>query len=101
RHTISKRDWSSDVCSSDLTGLINFTLNIILFTFSVKYLDKKEIIYTLIAIVVSSTALFYTEGVETVFTSDTLLASVFAGLFVGKIGRASCRESVSYASCLG
>src|SRR6266704_6263117 len=21
RHTISKRDWSSDVCSSDLTGL--------------------------------------------------------------------------------
>ncbi|MBU5467364.1 YitT family protein [Virgibacillus sp. MSJ-26] len=68
-------DWS--------TGLINFTLNIILFTFSVKYLDKKEIIYTLIAIVVSSTALFYTEGVETVFTSDTLLASVFAGLFVG------------------
>lgn len=68
-------DWS--------TGLINFTLNIILFTFSVKYLDRKEIIYTLIAIVVSSTALFYTEGVETVFTSDTLLASVFAGLFVG------------------
>jgi len=65
------------------TGLINFVLNIVLFTFSIKYLDRKEIIYTLIAIIVSSTALLYTEGVETVFTNDTLLASVFAGLFVG------------------
>jgi len=63
--------------------LINFVLNIVLFTFSIKYLDRKEIIYTLIAIIVSSTALLYTEGVETVFTNDTLLASVFAGLFVG------------------
>src|SRR5699024_100195 len=60
-----------------------FVLNIVLFTFSIKYLDRKEIIYTLIAIIVSSTALLYTEGVETVFTNDTLLASVFAGLFVG------------------
>src|SRR5699024_12746133 len=65
------------------TGLINFVLNIVLFTFSIKYLDRKEIIYTLIAIIVSSTALLYTEGVETVFTNDTLLASALAGLFVG------------------
>lgn len=65
------------------TGLINFILNMLLFAFSVKYLDRKEITYTLIAIFSSSFALFYTEGVTTVFTNDTLLAAVFAGFFVG------------------
>ena len=68
-------DWS--------TGIINFTLNMVLFVFSVKFLDRKEIIYTLIGIVASSTVLFFTDGVTTVFTHDTLLAAIFAGLFVG------------------
>src|SRR5699024_358970 len=37
RHTISKRDWSSDVCSSDLTIFANNNLAIILITGIVGY----------------------------------------------------------------
>lgn len=64
-------------------ALINFALNILIFAFTVKYLSRQGIIYTLVAIFISSVALFFTDGLGIVFTQDMLLAAIFAGLFVG------------------
>src|SRR3546814_4355282 len=74
-------DWSSDVCSSDLTGVIDNFLSV--FT---GYIDSG----------------FGLLGGEVAFLSTTLIAIdvTIAGLFWAwgadedEIGRASCRESV-------
>src|SRR5699024_11332533 len=51
RHTRSKRDWSSDVCSSDLIGVIDGLSGVALFysalysaTNDKKYLEKAELL---------------------------------------------------------
>src|SRR5699024_12319318 len=62
-------DWS--------TGIINFTLNMVLFVFSVKFLDRKELIYTLIGIVASPTVVFFTDGGTTGLPHDTLVDAAF------------------------
>src|SRR5699024_11533810 len=90
RHTRSKRDWSSDVCSSDLYGrpailillfvsifrITDITLGVMANPF---YLDMG---YTLAEI----------ASVSKVF--GVLMTLVGAGLGGVQIGRASCRERV-------
>src|SRR5438105_7840511 len=81
RHTRSTRDWSSDVCSSDLRQEMNFTW---------KSLEAAE------------TALHRIRGEISKFhppaggSNDKLLigCAEFEQRFKDEIGRASCRERV-------
>ncbi|WP_054954913.1 YitT family protein [Paenibacillus dakarensis] len=63
-------------------GIVNFVLNGILLTIGYRYFDKKTTIYTLISIVLTSIFLRVTE-LNIPPHPDTLLAALFAGVFVG------------------
>src|SRR5699024_11287812 len=75
RHTISKRDWSSDVCSSDLIKglLINFIHHFWPSLLKLNFLEE-----------------FITPIVKVTKKSDSTRVKPF----YSKIGRASCRERV-------
>ncbi|MCQ6342125.1 YitT family protein [Bacillus cereus] len=68
-------DWSP--------GIVNFAINAILLAVGYKFFDKKTMIYTILGIVETSLFLYVTEHIEYHVNSDTLLAALFAGLFVG------------------
>src|SRR5207302_2219370 len=81
RHTRFSRDWSSDVCSSDLVSTpagLPSMLNVFL-----EYLDGKP------AGVLTSLA-----SVRRVFASGEALPPSHVRKFNDEIGRASCRERV-------
>src|SRR5206468_9550699 len=85
RHTISDRDWSSDVCSSDLT-MARFTLTS----------EERAIVRNGGADLVLSAR----QASQKAMRPD-LIATVerFSGR--SKIGRASCRERVELAGVAG
>ncbi len=64
-------------------GVINFTLNGILFLIGYKLLDRRTIFYTLLATILASFFLFVTEGWGEPLGGDSLLAALFAGASVG------------------
>ncbi|WP_338786372.1 YitT family protein [Metabacillus sp. FJAT-53654] len=64
-------------------GVVNLLLNGFLFALGYKLLDKKVILYTLLATIFSSFFLFVTEGWGDPLIGDSLLAALFAGVFVG------------------
>ncbi|KKI90867.1 membrane protein [Bacillus sp. SA1-12] len=64
-------------------GIVNLILNGLLFALGYKLLDKKTILFTLLATVFSSFFLYLTEGWGESLGGDTLLAALFAGVFVG------------------
>ncbi|MFK4334686.1 uncharacterized membrane-anchored protein YitT (DUF2179 family) [Bacillus sp. RC240] len=68
-------DWSP--------GIVNFGLNAILLAVGYKFFDKKTMVYTIIGSVETSLFLYVTEHIEYQVNSDTLLAALFAGVFVG------------------
>ncbi|MYL34177.1 DUF2179 domain-containing protein [Pontibacillus yanchengensis] len=68
-------DWS--------TGLTSFLLNIALIGVGYKFLDKKMMGYTLFGVVALSLSLWATENIGNPVVDDTLLAPLYAGLFVG------------------
>ncbi|MED1410443.1 MULTISPECIES: YitT family protein [Bacillus] len=68
-------DWSP--------GIVNFGLNAILLAVGYKFFDKKTMIYTIIGIVETSLFLYVTEHIQYQVNGDTLLAALFAGVFVG------------------
>ncbi|MEX0414735.1 YitT family protein [Bacillus sp. C30] len=68
-------DWSP--------GIVNSGLNAILLAVGYKFFDKKTMVYTIIGIVETSLFLYVTEHIEYQVNSDTLLAALFAGVFVG------------------
>ncbi|QWG43130.1 YitT family protein [Bacillus mycoides] len=68
-------DWSP--------GIVNFGLNAILLAVGYKFFDKKTMVYTIIGIVETSLFLYVTEHIQYQVNSDTLLAALFAGVFVG------------------
>ncbi|KFM98986.1 YitT family protein [Bacillus clarus] len=68
-------DWSP--------GIVNFGLNAILLAIGYKFFDKKTMVYTILGIVETSLFLYVTEHIEYQVNSDTLLAALFAGVFVG------------------
>src|SRR5699024_11741546 len=86
RHTRSKRDWSSDVCSSDLAinwGLIGlFQFNLVAAIFGDG--GFARFIYTIVGIsgLICIGMLFNADTVDVPAREDSQ----------GKIGRASCRE---------
>ncbi|WP_243290752.1 YitT family protein [Bacillus sp. FJAT-47783] len=68
-------DWSP--------GLVNFILNGILMLVGYRYLDKKTMYYTLLCVIFSSGFLYLTKDFGNPIHVDTLLAALYAGIFVG------------------
>ncbi|MFJ7736364.1 YitT family protein [Lysinibacillus sp. NPDC097287] len=64
-------------------GVVNFGINAILLALGYKFFDKKTTIYTVLGIIFSSLFLYMTEDVGYQVNGDTLLAALFAGVFVG------------------
>lgn len=64
-------------------GLVSFILNLALIAIGYKFFNKKTIIYTLITIVFMSIFLELTKSWGEQLGNDTLLAALFAGVFVG------------------
>src|SRR5207249_5590391 len=94
-HTRSKRDWSSDVCSSDLgltfgqiaTGTYNFGVTATSCTGTLAPTSKCTI-----DIVFGPTAAG--PYADTLYISDNASGSPQLVALSGEIGRASCRERV-------
>jgi len=68
-------DWSP--------GLVNFIINTILLAMGYKLFSKRVTAYTMVSIVFSSVFLHLTVDFGKDLHGDTLLAAVFAGLFIG------------------
>src|SRR5699024_11988798 len=81
RHTRSKRDWSSDVCSSDLTTM---TINRILFTGAL-----------IAGAFLISACQAQTPGSDA--SADSASMTKEMTVYHDQIGRASCRERVEIA----
>lgn len=64
-------------------SVVNFVLNGILMAIGYRFFDKKTTVYTVISIVLTSVFLRLTEMLEVKPHPDTLLAALFAGIFVG------------------
>ncbi|PIC79279.1 hypothetical protein CSV75_11810 [Sporosarcina sp. P18a] len=64
-------------------GLVSFIINLALVAIGYKFFSKRTIIYTVITIIFSSVFLELTKNWGEQLGSDTLLAALFAGLFVG------------------
>ncbi|ARF14170.1 MULTISPECIES: YitT family protein [Sporosarcina] len=64
-------------------GLVSFVINLALVAIGYRFFSKRTIIYTVITIIFSSIFLELTKNWGEQLGSDTLLAALFAGLFVG------------------
>lgn len=64
-------------------GLVSFIINLVLVAIGYKFFSKRTIIYTVVTIIFSSVFLELTKNWGEQLGSDTLLAALFAGLFVG------------------
>lgn len=64
-------------------GLVSFILNVALVAIGYKFFSKRTIIYTIVTIVFMSVFLELTKNWGEQLGNDTLLAALFAGLFVG------------------
>ncbi|ARJ39170.1 YitT family protein [Sporosarcina sp. P21c] len=64
-------------------GLVSFIINLALVAIGYKFFSKRTILYTVITIIFSSIFLELTKNWGEQLGSDTLLAALFAGLFVG------------------
>ncbi|ARD48511.1 hypothetical protein SporoP37_10400 [Sporosarcina sp. P37] len=64
-------------------GLVSFVLNVTLVAIGYKFFSRRTIIYTVITIIFMSIFLEVTKNWGEQLGSDTLLAALFAGLFVG------------------
>src|SRR5437868_10932811 len=81
RHTSSKRDWSSDVCSSDLP-------KIFLFDEPLSNLDAK----LLTDMRAEIKKLHQREKTATVYVTHDQIEAMTLATKIVEIGRASCRE---------
>src|SRR2546421_5159166 len=79
RHTRSDRDWSSDVCSSDLSN-----------TFIFHFIHKSE----LFLVERSYTVVAFFGTWRRISGDSTVRLEGRVALVTGEIGRASCRERV-------
>ncbi|WP_410985170.1 YitT family protein [Bacillus cereus] len=64
-------------------GIMNFVFNAVLLAIGYKFFDKKTMVYTILGIIETSLFLYATEHIGHQVNSDTLLAALFAGVFVG------------------
>src|SRR5207249_7200091 len=90
RHTRSKRDWSSDVCSSDLH--FEQVRNI-----PVKVFHLDDLIQCLVDDIdgaMPRTPPISLHGIHAVLSPDKVDTEVATSIVFAQIGRASCRERV-------
>ncbi|ARK21896.1 YitT family protein [Sporosarcina sp. P26b] len=64
-------------------GVVSFILNLVLVAIGYRFFSKRTIIYTVITIIFMSIFLELTKNWGEQLGHDTLLAALFAGLFVG------------------
>src|SRR5699024_12168329 len=88
RHTRSKRDWSSDVCSSDLTVVVPGRNAPIRFTEALGRVSYQPRSFSITLSMLGSREKFNQR--------KDILANLYAGQLC-QIGRASCRERVGVA----
>ncbi|KMT20840.1 YitT family protein [Clostridium cylindrosporum] len=66
------------------TGILILLINIPIFLFGIKEVDKDFIIYSLLGMISNSVFLLLTQGIsEHIFTKDIILSSVYAGALSG------------------
>src|SRR5207249_6151135 len=99
--TRSKRDWSSDVCSSDLQPGASEWLDVS--GYQNGYVDTQNqqpgyVQQSTAAVLDQSTAAVLDGGPYTAFGHGTMTTGL-VHLVAPKIGRASCRERVGIAVC--
>src|SRR5699024_11836423 len=91
RHTRSKRDWSSDVCSSDLVEVPPGDEGDV----GIYSIGESDIVRTTVAgyeVGVSNAESMTDEGTGTTYEEGDM--RIRASTIADKIGRASCRERV-------
>src|SRR5690606_39362889 len=93
RHTIFSRDWSSDVCSSDLVGFI-FTTFVTepIRNWLSRTVNRIPLFNTLYSSIKDFTEAFVGDAKK--FNEPVLVKVNDMGLKKIEIGRASCRERV-------
>src|SRR5699024_12835775 len=102
--TISKRDWSSDVCSSDLHTVVQTICHIWEFILAAETLSMQDLLVeykSLMLVILTGANISIVISVSTNVKTKTpmfiqhgrLLLCLKLLLFI-KIGRASCSESV-------
>src|SRR5699024_11466113 len=97
RHTRSKRDWSSDVCSSDLKPV---TVRISLEEFGKGQATWKQMPMNMIrkTAIVNALREAFPNNVGAMYTEDDVQPQTEREAVVNEeIGRASCRERVKIA----
>src|SRR5699024_12230847 len=88
RHTRSKRDWSSDVCSSDLPTFRGTVQAI-----SQKYGIPAKLIHTTLSEMISKGLVIQKEQTSPEGRTVCIISGNWKELSKEEIGRASCRES--------
>src|SRR5699024_11936114 len=90
RHTISKRDWSSDVCSSDLNLLLtisHFLNQVPNREITLSGVDNDELMLSL----ASTNSAIQRTPINLIY-QDALTNLLLQPADIMEIGRASCRE---------
>src|SRR5207247_4031244 len=99
RHTRSTRDWSSDVCSSDLAPAL-----LLLFLYVAPSVNDITRVPAMIdgaaCIPISSLAPSIPVPIAQTPTSGSLIGRRGSVAFLVEIGRASCRERVEVSVCV-
>lgn len=66
------------------TGILILVINIPIFIFGMKEIDKDFIVYSLLGTISNSIFLIITQGISSyIFTSDILLSSIYGGALTG------------------
>src|SRR5207249_9223990 len=92
RHTRSKRDWSSDVCSSDLAGaVVSFLFSLGLQSIGF-FADQHNAVAAMAGLGIGSAVFIVLVPLFIVVGLFIGSAIVHLCLMIVEIGRASCRE---------
>src|SRR5690606_40726723 len=97
RHTRFSRDWSSDVCSSDLLAngtqvLVPFSNRLLPLALAVANGVVGSSLRSSISAAVTS------DSPEAIFGNQAFFRAALPNFWIGKeIGRASCRETMEYS----
>src|SRR5699024_11760256 len=99
RHTRSKRDWSSDVCSSDLGWMYNVNFGII----NTFLIELEELLrgWGWIGENVDFTQRFLTSPKQALGSIAVVIIWQYVGfqVVILQIGRAWCRQRVQVSQC--
>src|SRR5690606_39406888 len=101
RHTRFSRDWSSDVCSSDLDPIGGVEFRILRIEAAPYPEFSEEMTYRTISPICISFRSLMDKQPKYLHPDDGRYRDLMIANLVRKIGRASCRERVSIAGGAG